>query len=36
MIDQDIFSEPSEVLLSTKVLLTLLSGKVVYQDLDFD
>jgi predicted amidohydrolase YtcJ len=36
MLDQDIFSESSEVLLSTKVLLTLLSGKVVYQNVDFD
>jgi len=31
MIDQDVFSEPPEVLLTTNVMLTVLAGKVVYE-----
>ena len=36
MIDQDIFSEPSEVILETKVLLTIVAGKVVHQIVNYD
>lgn len=34
LIDQDIFSESPEILLDTKVLLTVMAGKIVYQNVN--
>jgi predicted amidohydrolase YtcJ len=36
MIDQDIFSEPPEILLDTKVIFTILDGKVVYNEMEYE
>jgi predicted amidohydrolase YtcJ len=35
IIDQDIFNSPSEILLNTRVLMTIQGGKIIYQDFDF-
>jgi len=35
VIDQDICNSPPEILLNTKVLMTIQGGKIIYQDLDF-
>jgi predicted amidohydrolase YtcJ len=36
MIDKDIFSESPETLLDTEVILTVMDGKIVYQNVNYD